>query len=491
MDLRIVPAALAAWASTAAGIAWGVGPAVALLCVVGGSGWTLAAQLLGERYPLLRTAGIGVAATALIGCAFGVAAGLRSDAVRHHPVTEKFGSTVSVTVVPVEGPRMVGSARLMFRGDLARVEDGEMSGAVTVFATGSDFGRAMPGQPISFRARLAKPGRRDLSIATLTAVGRPQFGSAPVVQRIAQSIRDRFATACRSALPTDQAAMLPGLVLGDTSAVPASTAAEFRTAGLTHLTAVSGANVSIVCGAVLLSARFIGPRGAVGLAAIALVAFVFVVQPGASVLRAAVMGAIGLMGVLTSRRRQAVPALSATVIALMTLAPQLAVDIGFALSVSATAALVVVAPLWSRALVDRGWPKPVADALCIALAAQWATAPLIAAISGRFSLVSVIANLLVAVVIPPITLLGTVAAMLAPLWPAAAGVLVRFTGPELWWLLRVADLSAAVPGAAVSVPDGWAGFAVLGCAGVAVLLLWWRRHGRCRVSSGSHDTIDP
>ena len=238
-------------------------------------------------------------------------------------------------------------------------------------------------------------------------------------------------------------------------------------------------------------ARFIGPRGAVGLAAIALVAFVFVVQPGASVLRAAVMGAIGLMGVLTSRRRQAVPALSATVIALMTLAPQLAVDIGFALSVSATAALVVVAPLWSRALVDRGWPKPVADALCIALAAQWATAPLIAAISGRFSLVSVIANLLVAVVIPPITLLGTVAAMLAPLWPAAAGVLVRFTGPELWWLLRVADLSAAVPGAAVSVPDGWAGFAVLGCAGVAVLLLWWRRHGRCRVSSGSHDTIDP
>ena len=195
---------------------------------------------------------------------------------------------------------MVGSARLMFRGDLARVEDGEMSGAVTVFATGSDFGRAMPGQPISFRARLAKPGRRDLSIATLTAVGRPQFGSAPVVQRIAQSIRDRFATACRSALPTDQAAMLPGLVLGDTSAVPASTTAEFRTAGLTHLTAVSGANVSIVCGAVLLSARFIGPRGAVGLAAIALVAFVFVVQPGASVLRAAVMGAIGLMGVLTS-----------------------------------------------------------------------------------------------------------------------------------------------------------------------------------------------
>lgn len=485
MDLRIVPAALTAWAATAAGIAWGAGPVVAVVCATVGAGWTAAARLLGDRHPLLRTAGAAVAAIAVIGCAFGVAAGLRSDAARNHPVTQRFGGTEWVTVVPVESPRMVGSGRLMFRGDLARTGDHQMSGAVTVFATGPDFGRAIPGQPIRFRARLAKPGRRDLSVAVLTAVGRPEFGPIPAAQRAAQSLRERFATACREVLPAGQAAMLPGLVLGDTSMVPAATTAEFRTAGLTHLTAVSGANVSIVCGAVLLSARFLGPRPAVGLAAVALVAFVFVVQPGASVLRAAVMGAIGLMGVLSSRRRQAIPALSATVIALMVFAPHLAVDLGFALSVAATAALVVLAPVWSRRLIVRGWPKLFADALCIALAAQWATAPLIAAISGRFSLISVIANLLVAVVIPPITLLGTAAAALTPLWPAGAGLLIRFTGPELWWLLQAAHLSATVPGAAISVPDGWAGFAAVGCAGVAVVLLWrrrWFRHGSAGVA---------
>ena len=76
--------------------------------------------------------------------------------------------------------------------------------------------------------------------------------------------------------PLKLTATLPGLVLGDTSAVAPVTATEFRTAGLTHLTAVSGANVSIVCAAVLLSARFIGPRPAVGLAALALLAFVTV-----------------------------------------------------------------------------------------------------------------------------------------------------------------------------------------------------------------------
>ena len=129
------------------------------------------------------------------------------------------------------------------------------------------------------------------------------------------------------------------------------TSQEFRAAGLTHLTAVSGANVTIVCGAVLFSSRLIGPRAAVGLAGVALVLFVIVVQPTASVLRAAVMGAIALVGVLSSRRRQAIPALAATVLVLMVAAPQLAVDVGLALSVVATAALVVIAPIWSRRLV--------------------------------------------------------------------------------------------------------------------------------------------
>lgn len=486
MDLRLVPAALSAWAATAAGIAWGIGPAIAVVFAVTGTGWALTARVLGDRHPVLRTARAGVVGVALIGSAFGLAAGLRSDAVRHHPVTHRFGSAAWVTVAPAESPHMAGSGRLMFRADLARVGDDEIGGEVVVFAAGPEFGRLIPGQPARFRARIAEPSRRDLSVAVLTAAGRPQSGAAPAVQRMAQSIRDRFAALCRAVLPSGQAAMLPGLVLGDTSAVATATATEFRTAGLTHLTAVSGANVSIVCAAVLLSARFIGPRPAVGLAAVALLAFVIVVQPGASVLRAALMAAIGLLAVLTSRRRQAVPALSAAVITLLMFAPQLAVDVGFALSVSATAALVLIAPVWSRRLVARGWPKPLADAVCVALVAQWVTAPLIAAISGRFSLVSVLANLVVAVVIPPITVLGTAAAVLAPIWPSAAGLLVRFTGPELWWLLQVAHQAASAPGASIAVPDGWAGVGTVGGAGLAGLagMLLWRRRSAVTPSGG-------
>lgn len=482
LDLRLVPSALAAWSVTAAGIVWPIGPGVAVACLACGAVGLLAARRPGGG--LLRAGSAGVIGVAVVGAGFGFAVGLRSDAVRDHPVAHRFGSTSWVTVTPGESPRPLSNGRLMFRAALDRLGDDDSSGHVLVFASAAGFGDLIAGQPVRFRARVGRPTRRDLTVAVLTAVGEPARGRAGVLQRAAQAVRAGFAATARGVLPPDQAAILPGLVLGDTSAVAPATAAQFRTVGLTHLTAVSGANVTIVCGAVLLCARVIGPRPAVTVAAGALVLFVVVVQPSASVLRAAVMGAIALLAVLSGRRRQAIPVLSASVIALMIAAPQLAVDVGFALSVSATAALVVLAPAWSARLTARGVPKPLADGICIALAAQLVTAPLVAAISGRLSLVGVLANLAVAVVIPPITLLGTAAAALCPVWPSAARLLIRFTGPELWWLLRVADTGAALPAAAVPVPSGWAGLVLVGGATVATVALWRRRWFRSAGAGG-------
>lgn len=484
LDLRLLPAALTAWAVTAAGVVWGVGWPLAVLGVLIGTGWWLARGVLGRRFPVLTAGAAAVVGTAVIGAGFGVAVGLRSDAAADHPLNQQHGATAWVTVTAVDATRQAGPGRLMFRADLSGVDDREMSGAVTVFAKAVDFGELTAGQPVRFRARISAPTRRDLTVAVLTAVGRPQFGRPAAVQRAAGTVRQAFAATAQQVLPVDQAAIVPALVLGDTAAVTAGTTEEFRTAGLTHLTAVSGANVTIVCGAVLLSAYLVGPRPAVALAAVALVAFVIVVQPSASVLRAAVMGAIGLVAVLAGRRRQAIPVLATTVIVLMAVAPQLAVDVGFALSVAATAALILLAPIWSARLVAAGWPKLLADAVCVAVAAQLVTAPLIAAISGRFSMISVLANLLAGVVVPPITVLGTLAAVLVPLWPAAAGLLIRFTGPEVWWLLRVAHAAARVPGAAVPVPSGWAGLLGVGLAGGAAVVLWPRRWFRLTAAGG-------
>lgn len=475
VDLRLVPAAVTAWVVTAAGVAWGIGGLLSALCLALAPVWWLVDRFLGERVPRMRASVVGVAALAAVGAGFALAAGLRSDAALQHPLTGRVGTTVDVLVTATETPRPVGGGRLLFRADLVDAGEGGFGGRVLVFGPAREFAGFAAGQPARFRARVARPDRRDLTVAVLTAISPPVFGQASAAQRASAAVRARLAGTAREVLPGEQAALLPGLVLGDTSAVPAAVVTQFRTAGLTHLTAVSGANVTIVCGAVLLSATVIGPRAAAVLAAAALLAFVVVVQPSASVLRAAVMGAIALVAVFSARPRQAIPALSAAVLIVLLTAPQMAVDIGFALSVSATAALVVLAPVWSARLVRRGWPKPLADAVSLASAAQLVTAPLIAAISGQFSLVSVIANICVAPVIPPITLVGTAAAVLSPIWPAVGGLLLRFTGPELWWLLTVAGTAASIPGAAVTVPAGWAGLLSVGAAMVTSGLLWRRR----------------
>ena len=473
LDLRLVPAALTSWAVTAAGILWHVRGSVVALAVGIAATATVGRWGSGHRESSARGAiATGVLAVAVVGAGFAVAIGLRVGELHHHPIVERYGTVAAVVVTPTETPRSLGSGRVMFRGSLQRVDTTEISGRVVVFARAAEFSA---GRPASFRARIGRPTRRELTVAVLSATGEPKLGEAAPIDRLAHGIRTSFADAARLALPADQAAMLPALVLGDTSTLSTQTTEEFRAAGLTHLTAVSGANVTIVCGAVLMTAALFGPRLAVALAVLALVAFVIVVQPSASVLRAAVMGAITLLAVVSHRRRQAIPALSASVVMLMIAAPELAVDVGFALSVSATAALVVIAPVWSRRLVGRGWPKPLADALSVAVAAQLVTAPLIAGMSGTFSVVSVVANLAVAAVIPPITVVGTVAAALCPLWPSGAQLLIRFTGPELWWLLRVARWSSGMPGASIGVPSGLPGVVCVAAAGIAAVVLWrWR-----------------
>jgi competence protein ComEC len=486
LDARLVPAALTSWVVTAAGIVWPIGNIVALLCVVGSASGVLLCRA-GAPGSRMRTIGIGVAAAGIVGAGFGFAIALRANAVAHHPIVAAIGSTAEVAVTPTESATPVGHGRLLFRAVLRQLDGGQANGRTVVFAPARDFGAAMVGQPMRFRARISTPRRHDLTVAVLTAVGAPTTGRAGPLHRAAYAVRAGFADTARRVLPADQAAMLPALVLGDMSAVTEETGQEFRTAGLTHLTAVSGANVTIVCGAVLFSSRLIGPRAAVGLAGVALVLFVVVVQPSASVLRAAVMGAIALVALLSSRRRQAIPALAGTVLLLMVVTPQLAVDVGLALSVVATAALVVIAPIWSRRLVAAGWPKPLADAVCVACAAQLVTAPLIAGISGRLSLVSAAANLAVAALIAPITVLGTAAAGLCLCWPAGAQLLIRFTGPEVWWLLRIAHWAANLPAASVPVPAGVGGVLTVGAAGLLTVLLWrwrWFRAGLALAACG-------
>ncbi|MGH3761358.1 ComEC/Rec2 family competence protein, partial [Actinophytocola sp.] len=200
-------------------------------------------------------------------------------------------------------------------------------------------------------------------------------------------------------------------------------------------------------------------------------------------LRAGVMGAVGLLALAIGRERAALPALGTAVVLLVLWDPAMAVSFGFALSVLATAGLVLLAPRWADRLAARGVPRGLAEALAVPAAAHLVTAPVVAGMAGQVSLVSVLANLLAAPVVAPATVLGVLVALVAPAVPWLAELLVRLAGPEVDWLILVARHASRIPGAAIDWPSGWwGGLLLVACV---LLLVAALRHRRLRVLVGA------
>lgn len=252
----------------------------------------------------------------------------------------------------------------------------------------------------------------------------------------------------------DVRALVPALVDGDDSAISADLAEDFRTSGLTHLLAVSGTNLTLVVGFLLLFGRWCGISGyaqlAVGLLGTA--GFVLLARPEPSVLRAAAMGLVALAGLGAGGRRRGVRALSLAVLVLVLVDPWLSRSTGFVLSVVATAGILVLAPRWSAAL--SGWlPRWLAEAVAVPMAAQVACTPVIAAFSGQVSLVAVGANLLAGPAVGPATVLGLVAGATTLVSTAAGHLVGHVAAAAAWWIVVVARWGASLPGASTE----WAG----------------------------------
>lgn len=379
----------------------------------------------------------------------------------------------------VVGPGAV--PRFIADAIVTRIEDGtrtsRIDAPVLLFATGEEWGQLLPGEAARTRVGLSLPRPGDDVVAVVAARGPPTVVAPPNgVEHLAGSLRDGLAASAARMLDARPAGLLPGLVVGDTRAIDPVLAGEFKRAGLTHLTAVSGANVAIALTGVLwpLRRRTVDRRVQAVLAGLALAGFVALAGPSPSVLRAAVMGAVTLLALAAGRARSAVPALGAAVCILLVGDPGLARDAGFALSVVATGAIVLLAPGWSRRLRERSWPALLADAVAVSAAAGLATAPIAAGLSGMVSLVSLPANLLAAPAVAPATVLGLLATAVGSLVPWLADGLVWLAGWPVRWLVGVAERAAAVPDATGGWPAGATGAVLLAFLLVAGGLALWR-----------------
>src|SRR5829696_8216842 len=481
-DLRLAVAAVAAWLSVLAtlGLPAAVGAATGVAALL----LALIVSWRRRRWSATAMLVLGCAGAAALGTAARVAA------VEQSPLTDlaERRASVSVRAVVTGDPRPLavkaGPPRVLVSARVEEVTAADhtwsLSGRLLVLAPADGWDSLLPSQHVRARGRLGSPSRGDLTVAVLTvrseptAIG-PPSGAQTAAGRIRAGLRDAAAV-----LPKGPRGLLPGLVLGDTSGLDPALAEDFKAAGLSHLTAVSGTNCTIVTGAVLLLLRAatVGPRLSSVIAGLALAGFVVLARPSPSVLRAAVMGGIALLALASGRPRSAVPALGAAVLLLMFVSPPLARDPGFALSVLATAGLVLLGPGWATWLRARRVPPGAAEALAVPAAATVATAPVIAAMSGTVSLVSIPANLLAAPAVAPATVLGVLAAVVSPVSDGGAEWLARMAGLPVGWLAAVATRAADLPAATVSWPGGTAGAAALVMAFLTAVVALRRRPTR-------------
>jgi competence protein ComEC len=319
--------------------------------------------------------------------------------------------------------------------------------SVVIFGDGSDWGRVADGQRLRIRGTVGVDDFNPLPGVVIRARGDPQIVEAPSSWTAwAADGRGRLARSAR-VLDADRGGLLRGLVVGDTRGIGPELSADAKVSGLTHLVAVSGSHMAIVAAAVLLLLRRFGPTlSGIGVA-LAFGALVMVVGPTPSVLRAVIMGLIGVLGAVMGRSRSALSALSATVFGLLLIDPSLAVAVGFVLSVQATAALILVAPMLTAALERRHVPRGWAMVIAVPIAAHVATVPVIAAISGSVSLVAIPANIAVSAVVAPGLLIGLACLIGGAVSPSAGEVIARLDGPLLGWIAGCAHRFARLPSA--------------------------------------------
>ncbi|MEZ2389627.1 ComEC/Rec2 family competence protein [bacterium RCC_150] len=513
IDLRLVPAALLAWAVAAAGaylpalwtagICAILGIAAGVLLATAPQSWRRRRARGGFRRTGVRPSGSALRtlpATLAIACTLGAAvaahaallAGPREDGPVANAVAERESVVVHLQVSAV--PRELGTdSRSSGRWAVAAeiidaTADGHMIRSRTkILVTGGEgWDRVLPGERVRTAGKLkpAKPGQMEAGVlAAATPPMQPVASPGPGPGDILSSdspfspdpsqLKAHFRSATEW-LQGDAAGLLPGMVTGDTSTLDEGLENAMKATGTTHLTAVSGANCSLVLGGLVLLARsFRLPRGAAAIVAlVALAGFVTMVGPDASVLRAAVMGAVGLVALSSGRRGRSLGFLCLAVTALLVLDPALGTSVGFLLSVLATLGIVLLArriASWAPSWI----PMWLSTALAVPLAAQLFCSPVIVALQPQFTTYSLATNVIVAPFVAPVTILGTIAVPLVPLVPSLAVVPVAIAGASAGMVAGVARYFAGLPGSALPWTEGPFGIATMALWSVVSVLLVW------------------
>ncbi len=454
-----------------------------LLCG-GRAPWLAAPVALAGAWIAARPPVAALVVVAVLGGA--MAADARRAAIDTGRLPGALGTAVHVRATLLEPLRERASGEVVARAEIrseplllklpdrSRLTAAAKAGAARPGASG----RLGAGDVLDVRGRLEAlddfdevQRRRGALAGVIVDEARPTGDRRGGLLGVLDGVRRRAERGLAVGLPRQDAALLDGMVLGGDDRIDAETKAAFQASGLAHLLAVSGTNVLLLATLALAVGGFVGvplrPRLTAAIVLIAL--YVPLTGAGASIQRAGVMGAAGLIAALAGRPASRVYALGLAAAVTLALNPYAAGDVGWQLSFAAVVGLMALAPALRVRL--RRWPPALAEAASLTAAATIATAPLLAVHFGRVSLASLPANVIVAPVVAPIMWLGMIAAALAQIDPALAAPLNAINGPLVGFVDGAANTAAAVPHGVLTLRLPGALGAL---AGYAALALVWR-----------------
>ena len=397
---------------------------------------------------------------------------IRQASLENSAIARHFDSQIEFTAQVITDPNQTSSGKYSFTARLLsfEIEDKHHTLRVPVRIISERKIEYLPGQTVSTTARVVQT--KESRVAALLLVD-GDFEVLTPPSRWAAALG-----AIRTGLRThtgdgDAGALIPGMVLGDTSKQTAQFKDQMKRSGLTHLVAVSGANFAIVSGFVLWCMQFLirRTRYRVIATAVALACFIALVRPSPSVLRAAAMAAVLLSAHVTKRKTDALPALGFAIVAVVLGDPWQSRDAGFALSVLATAGLLLLAPLIENHLPTH---KKLAGALAPPIAAMVFCAPILVALSGYLSPMSIFANLLAAPFVAPITIVGFIAALVSPFAPVITVILIFIIRFPAGAIVGIAHWSAGFP--VLTIHSGTIGFTIVAVLAGSIWL--FKKHWR-------------
>lgn len=304
-------------------------------------------------------------------------------------------------------------------------------------------------EDFSYRDYLARQGvYAVMRHPRVTIVARHQGN---IALSLIYALKQRAKEVIAAALTEPHAGLLMGILLGVKTALPKDLSRDLQMVGLTHIVVVSGFNLTIIAGAIQRAlGKWLGPMGTFWASLAGIIAFTVMVGGSAAVVRAAIMVSLALLASTLGRQNDALNALGLAAAAMVAVSPTQLWDVGFQLSVAATAGLILISPLlegWLRFLPDLLRPN-----LAVALAAQLATMPIILVNFQRVSLISPLANLAVLWAIPWLMLCGALVIGIGFFWTEGA----FFAGWAAWvvstYVVEAVHRLAAIPWASVAVP---------------------------------------